>query len=133
MRLSSTVSDALFGVMSRPGPLQQRLQRLCEATVELMGDPDQLLRLEVAADPAVPASLDETVLRIAHEYVGNAVKHGLYARSVGAITVRVERVRRAVRVTVLDDGWGFKGRAGAGRGGRGSPPPWPSSATAASA
>ena len=107
IRLSSVVSDALYGVVSQPGPLQDRMQRLCGATTELMGDTDQLIKLQVAVDATVPAALEEALLRIAHEFVGNAVKHGLYARTVGAVTVRVDRVRRAVRLTVLDDGWGF--------------------------
>lgn len=108
VRLSSAVSDALFGVTSRPGPLPERLRFLSDATVELLADPDQIVRVEVAADPAVPGALHDVVLRIAHEFVGNAVKHGLHARMVGAITVRVTReARRGVRVQVADDGWGF--------------------------
>lgn len=108
VRLSSAVSDALFGVTSRPGPLPERLRGLSDATVELLGDPDQIIRVEVAADADIPGPLHDTVLRIAHEFIGNAVKHGLYARMVGAVTVRVTReARRAVRLQVLDDGWGF--------------------------
>ena len=108
VRLSSVISDALFGVTSRPGPLADRLTRLVEATVELLGDPDALIRTGVHVDPGCPAALDDTILRIAHEFVGNATKHGLYARSVGAITARVTREKRGVRLQVLDDGWGFK-------------------------
>ena len=107
VRLSSVISDALFGVTSRPGPLDQRLTRLVEATVELLGDPDALIRTGVYVEPGCPAGTDETALRIVHEFVGNAVKHGLYSRCVGSITVRVTREKRAVRVQVLDDGWGF--------------------------
>lgn len=107
--LSSTVSDALFGLTSAPGPLATRLQRLCDALIELLGDPDQLLRATVTVDPALPAALDDTVLRIVHEFVGNAIKHGLYARSVGNITVQVGREPdRAIRLQVTDDGWGFR-------------------------
>ena len=109
VRLSSTVSDALFGLTSTPGPLEARLQQLCDALVELMGDPDQLLRTAVIVDPTAPAALDDTVLRIVHEFVCNAVKHGLYARSVGHITVQVESTAtRRVHLQVLDDGWGFR-------------------------
>lgn len=113
VRLSSAVSDALFGVTSDPGPLLQRLRGLSESTVELMGDPDQVLRVDVGGDVGVergvPGALHDSVLRIAHEFVGNAVKHGMYARMVGAITVRVTRgARGVVRLQVLDDGWGFR-------------------------
>jgi len=107
VRLSSAVSDAMFGLTSKPGPLEARLQQLCDALIELLGDSDQLLRARVIVDPAVPARLDDTVLRIVHEFVGNAIKHGLYARSVGNITVQVERAADLqVQIQVVDDGWG---------------------------
>jgi two-component sensor histidine kinase len=107
VRLSSAVSDAMFGLTSKPGPLGARLQQLCDALIELLGDSDQLLRARVIVDPAVPAGLDDTVLRIVHEFVGNAIKHGLYARSVGNITVQVERAADLrVQIQVVDDGWG---------------------------
>ena len=106
--LSSTVSDALFGLTGTPGPLATRLQQLCDALIDLLGDSDQLLRATVTVDAAVPAVLDDTVLRIAHELVGNAIKHGLYARSVGKITVKVGTGPGGqVRLQVMDDGWGF--------------------------
>ena len=109
VHLSSTVSDALFGLTATPGPLQGRLERLSEALIELLGDPDQLLRASVMVDPAVPAALDDTVLRIVHEFLGNAIKHGLYARSVGHITVKVDAEPGGrVHLQVLDDGWGFR-------------------------
>lgn len=108
VRLSSTVSDALFGFTTTPGTLETRLQQLCDALIELLGDSDQLLRARVIVDAKAPAALDDTVLRIVHEYVGNAIKHGLYARSVGNITVQVESTAtRRVHVQVMDDGWGL--------------------------
>lgn len=119
VRLSSVISDALFGVTSRPGPLLQRLTRLVEATVELLGDLDALIRSNVHVEPGCPTGADDTVLRIAHEFVGNAIKHGLYARSVGTVTVKVTREgRRGVRVQVLDDGWGFHCAPEPGEGNR---------------
>lgn len=107
IRLSSAVSDALFGITSRPGPLADRLRALGDATAELMGDPDQLLTVTATVECDVPPRLEETILRIAHEFVANAVKHGMNARTVGAVTVRVDRAAHAVvRLQVLDDGWG---------------------------
>ena len=35
VRLSSAVSDALFGLTSTPGPLRSRLQQLCDTLIEL--------------------------------------------------------------------------------------------------
>ncbi len=115
--LSSAVSDALFGLTGTPGPLADRLQRLCDALIELLGDADQLLRATVTVDPAVGAALHETVLRIVHEFVGNAIKHGLYARSVGNITVRVGRgAGGRVQLQVVDDGWGVRCAPASGEG-----------------
>lgn len=107
VRLSSAVSDALFGVVSAPGPLLERLRRMGEATVELMGDVDQLVTLDAVVTCDVPPRLHDILTRIAHEFVGNAVKHGLHARSVGRVAVRVDRgPQAAVRLQVFDDGWG---------------------------
>ena len=109
IRLSSSVSDALFGLVSTPGRLEDRLRRLAEAVAELLGDPDQFVRVDVAVDPATPPGLDDVLLRIANEYLGNAVKHGLYARCAGFLLVRVDSLAGgAVRLRVTDDGWGFR-------------------------
>lgn len=117
VRLSSAVSDALFGITSTPGPLQQRLDHLCAAVMELMGDADATIRLEVAVEDPIPAALDSVILRIAHEFLGNALRHGMYARAIGAITVRVARTTgRTVRLQVLDDGWGFQAAPEPGEG-----------------
>lgn len=108
VRLSSMISDALFGIVSRPGSLDGRLRTLSESTADLLGDPDQLVRVEVSVGAGVVPELDDTILRIGQEFVSNAVKHGLYRRSVGAIGVSVELQRGAVLVQVTDDGWGFR-------------------------
>lgn len=119
VRLSSAVSDALFGVVSRPGPLVERLRTMGEATAELMGDPDQVLTVTAAAECEVPGRLEEAVLRIAHEFVANAVKHGMRARTVGTVAVRVDRGgHTTIRVQVLDDGWGPCCEAEPGEGAR---------------
>ena len=117
VRLSASVSDALFGIATAPDALEARLQRLAQDTMELLGDADQLLRLEVHVEPGGPRALDQAVLRSALDLVGNAVKHGLYARSVGRITVRVGAEGRGLLlVQVVDDGWGFKHQPDHGEG-----------------
>lgn len=115
--LTSTISDALFGVTTRPGSLRDRLAQLVTATVELLGDPDAVVRTHVHVETGCPRDAEETVLRIVHEFVGNAVKHGLYKRSVGTATVRALcEGQHGVRVQVLDDGWGFRCPPPAGEG-----------------
>ena len=116
IQLSAQLSDALFGLTHAPGPLEPRLEALCEAVVGLLSDGDQMLSLSVAVHGAVPAGLDHTLVRIAHELVGNAVKHGMRLRMVGRIEVTVQAMLGRVVMTVADDGWGFcdGGRPGEG-------------------
>lgn len=107
--LSARVSDALFGLTEQPGPLHQRLQSLCESTVALLGDIEQTLHVEVAVAGQCSASVEATVLQVAHEMVGNAVKHGMHMRLTGRVVVTVQAQRPAISgvlLTVSDDGWG---------------------------
>lgn len=114
--LASQVSDALFGLTKAPGPLQTRLRALGAALVELTADPDQIIRLEVACAGECPPDQHTLVLKITQELIVNAVKHGLYARLVGSIDIRVSSGPRGTRLTVADDGWGHGPRPGAGDG-----------------
>lgn len=74
--LTANISDALFGLTRDPGPFDQRLQALCLGVIDLIGEPDQYVTLYCEVDGDVSLLHRETVLRIAHEFVGNAVKHG---------------------------------------------------------
>ncbi len=74
--------------------------------IGLLGDPDQLLSLDVSVEGRCPATLEEVVVRVAHELLGNAVKHGMRARLAGRIAVRVVSDESRVLLTVADDGWG---------------------------
>ena len=114
--LSATLSDALFGITRAPGALAERLRTVCEATLALMADPDQMIGLDVTVDGSCPAPLRDTVLRAAHEMAGNAVKHGLHARLIGHVTVRVATDTAGMRLTVEDNGWGFAGPRDGGEG-----------------
>ncbi|UFN50960.1 ATP-binding protein [Roseomonas sp. OT10] len=106
IQLSAEISNALFGLTRRPAPMEERLRHLCESTVALLADADQTIRLEVTVAGDCPEALRGTVLRVAHEMVGNAVKHGMHVRLLGRITVRLESDAEATRLTVRDDGWG---------------------------
>lgn len=104
--LTATLSDALFGLTREPGPLLARLRSLGETVVDLLGDPDQVIRLDVAAESRCPAALGDAIVRAAHEFLGNAVKHGMHARLVGRIAVNVRDEGRRTTLVVTDDGWG---------------------------
>jgi len=103
---SAALADALFGMTREPGLLPLRLRGVGEASIGMLGDPDQLLSLDVSVEGRCPAALEEVVLRVAHELLGNVVKHGMRARLVGRIAVRVVSDESRVLLTVTDDGWG---------------------------
>jgi two-component sensor histidine kinase len=105
--LSAALSDALFGMTRSPGPLEQRLHAVCESTVHLIGDGAQVIGLDAAVEGACPPALIPTVLRAAHEMVVNAVKHGLHARLLGQVTVRLVSRASGTVLTVEDNGWGY--------------------------
>lgn len=104
--LTAQISDALFGLTRAPGPFAHRLGSLCDGVVGLASETDQYVTVSccVSAEPPVPMA--ETVLRVAHEFVGNAVKHGMHMRLLGRIEVSVETVDAGLMLTVVDDGWG---------------------------
>ena len=108
--LTAQISDALFGLTCEPGPFATRLENLCEGVIGLAGETDQYITFvcSVAAQPAPHHT--ETVLRVAHELVGNAVKHGMHMRLLGRIEVTVRQSAAGLALEVSDDGWGC-GRA----------------------
>lgn len=114
--LSAFLSDALFGLTHAPGAMEDRLRSVAEATLELMADPDQIIRLEVVQEGDCPPALRQTVLRAAHEMVGNAVKHGLHARLLGHVRLRLTSDEGWTRLVVEDDGWGYAGARDGGEG-----------------
>lgn len=114
--LSASLSDALFGMTHAPDPLAVRLEALCRAVVGLLSDGDQLLAVSVEVESGVPAAADDVLVRVAHELVGNTIKHGMRLRMVGQIRVAVQVAHGQVVMTVSDDGWGFCGLPGRGEG-----------------
>jgi two-component sensor histidine kinase len=117
IQLSAAVSDALFGLTHAPEPMTERLRSLCGNLVELLREATQVIQIGVSVRGECPPALREPVLRVAHELVGNAVKHGMRMRQRGRITVRLQTepgVR--TRLTVIDDGNGFHGEPTVGEG-----------------
>jgi two-component sensor histidine kinase len=114
--LSATISNALFGLTGAPGPMADRLRQLSGAVVDLMRDPDQVIRVGVFVRGCCPAGLREAVVRSAHELIGNAVKHGMKGRPNGRIAVRLVSDEDCTTLTVLDNGWGFASKPLSGEG-----------------
>lgn len=114
--LSTTISDALFGLTDAPGSMGERLRQLAGAVVEMMRQTDQVVRVGVSVKGCCPAGLRDAVLRSAHELIGNAVKHGMRGRPNGRIAVRLVTDEDSTTLTVLDNGWGFTGTPRSGEG-----------------
>ncbi len=114
--LSASISDALFGLTEAPGAMAERLRQLAGAMVDMMRDPDQVIRIVVSVRGQCPAPLREAVIRSAHELVGNAVKHGMKSRHTGRIAVRLVTFDNRTTLTVIDNGWGFAGTPCEGEG-----------------
>ena len=116
IHLSAALSDALIGMTRAPDPLALRLGNLSRAVVGLLSDGDQEIDVSAAVHGTIDPALDDLLVRIAHELIGNAVKHGMTLRMVGRIEVAVQAAPGVVIMTVADDGWGFSGAAGRGEG-----------------
>ena len=116
LMLSARVSDALFGFTRYPAPFPQRLTELAEATVELLGDADQSIEVAVTVTGLIEAKVAASLLRIAHEMIGNAVRHGLRERAIGRIEIAVVDDALGTRLLVCDDGWGPAAPASEGGG-----------------
>jgi two-component sensor histidine kinase len=115
--LSAQVSDALFGITLSPPSMSERLRTLSENTIRMLADGTQVIRLDASVAGDCPEPLRQLVLRVAHEFVGNAVKHGMHARVVGTISVHlVTGFDGCTSLVVTDDGWGFHSSPDAGDG-----------------
>ena len=114
--LSARISDALFGFTAAPGPLDRRLATLSDAMVALLADQEQTIRTEICVTGSCPEAMEATVIQVAHEMLGNAIKHGMHMRLVGRIVIQLlAQSDGAVTLLVSDDGWGF-GDTGEGDG-----------------
>jgi len=117
IRLSAEISDALFGLTRSPAAMSERLRTLTESMILMLADGTQMIRPEVIVAGECPEPLQQLVLRVAHEFVGNAVKHGMRARAAGTISVRLATdFDGGTALVVTDDGWGFDSSPSAGEG-----------------
>jgi two-component sensor histidine kinase len=115
--VSAEISDALFGLTRSPAAMSERLQSLSDSTIRMLADDTQMIQLEVTVAGECPEPLRQLVSRVAHEFVSNAVKHGMRARLTGTISVRLTtEIDGGVTLVVTDDGWGFDRRQASGDG-----------------
>ncbi len=105
--LSAGLSDALFGFTATPRSIDARLDALGRAVIGSQADVDQEIAFEATVLGRCPAAYDDIIVRVAHELIVNAVKHGMTLRMVGRIEVLVDARDGRVGMTVSDDGWGL--------------------------
>ncbi|MDA8049773.1 MAG: hypothetical protein M0002_07180 [Rhodospirillales bacterium] len=117
VKLSAAISDSLFGLTQCPEPLPERLRTLCRSVVDLYADPAQIIRVDVVVGGILPGRLEAVAVRVVHELVGNAVKHGMHMRLIGQILVRLDYDAEGYAVlTVENDGWPIDGELAMGDG-----------------
>lgn len=105
IRLTATISDALFGLTAMPAELAVRLRRLAGDMLLQLAAPEQRIALEVQVEGGVgPTWLDDTVLRVAHEMLSEAVLQGLRGHADGAVGVMLTVLTDRTRLRVSDDG-----------------------------
>lgn len=112
--LSATIADAMFGLTHALEPLPERLRSLSESVIALYADTTQIIRLDVIVADHAGLSRDRetSILRIVHELVANAVKHGMHMRLLGHISVRLARgTDGSVVCSVVNDGWRIEDQA----------------------
>ena len=115
--LAAEISDALFGFSRAPAPIVDRLRALGTSMVALLGGEAAQIGVDVAAHGVCPPALHTVIIRVAHEMIGNAVKHGLTDRRQGNISIRLFSEARQVRLVVANDGRGLPpGQLSGGQG-----------------
>lgn len=103
---SAQLSNALFGLTREPGTLHDRLLALSGGLVDLLAEDGASIRVSVTVRCSLPSEYDDLIVRLAHELVGNAVKHGMYQRLAGTIDLDVHEEGGRPVLAVIDDGWG---------------------------
>lgn len=116
IKASVAVSDCLFGLTAETAPLEERLRGLCDNLLVLFAEHDLAIRIEISVRGECPAELGDAVIGIAHEFVGNALRHGMYARAAGRVLVRLVSSAERTTLSVCDDGWGLEGGGRPGEG-----------------
>jgi two-component system NarL family sensor kinase len=98
----------------RPSPLEGRslAEALGALSRQFTADSGVRVRMELGDVGALPAAVESELFRIVGEALTNVRKH---ARA-HAVSVRLELVRGRVRLTVADDGVGFRARPSPGGG-----------------
>lgn len=108
IEISAAISDALFGLRHPPFPLPDRIGSLVDSLIALHADTTQAIALDLQIAVGIAPSLEREglILRIVHEIVLNALKHGMDGRPVGKITIRILPTPcGGLTMSICNDGW----------------------------
>ena len=110
-------SVATFGITRSPASMSQQLRTLSRSTIGMRAGGMQVIYPNVTVAGDCPEPLRQLVLRVAHEFVGNAVKHGMHGSVFGAASVHlVTGIDGCTSLVVTDDVWGVVRQPGCRRG-----------------
>ena len=113
---TARLSDALFGFTQLPGSLGDRLLDMSEGLIDLLSEDAATIRVALSVQCTAAAPMNDLLVRVAHELVGNAIKHGMHQRLLGEIAIKVGEEQGQIILTVADDGWGPERNAEIGQG-----------------
>lgn len=107
IELAASISDALFGLREHPEPLPARLKSLSRGIIALHADGTQHIEIDVTVTGSgkLSCAREDAILRIIPELVLNAVKHDMYMRLIGRISIRLTIGDDGATLTVGNDGW----------------------------
>jgi two-component system, sensor histidine kinase PdtaS len=104
----SVIHEFLSQDEHRPISVKDVIQRIATQVTQVSVPPDQDIAIQVmGSNVRLPASQATPVAMVLNELLLNAVEHGLQGRSRGRITITLDDLGDAVRITVEDDGTGL--------------------------
>jgi two-component sensor histidine kinase len=114
---ATELADSLYAITQPYGGMAARLQTLSRSLVRLYGARTQEVEIKLIVELECDGQFADVVLQIAHELVGNALKHGLRGQPGGEIEISLTRNRAgSVILAVTDSGNGFVAEAKKGEG-----------------
>ncbi len=117
IRASAELADSFHAVTQPHGGISARLQMLGRNVVRLCSAKRQLIDVRVSVSVDCHGQFADMLVQVAHELIGNAMKHGLRGFSTGAIEISLgQDCNGAVMLAVTDNGRGFASNGPMGEG-----------------
>lgn len=114
---ATELADSFYAVTQPHGGIAARLHALSRSLVRLYSGRTQEVDIRLSIEMECDGRFADILLQITHEFVGNALKHGLRNQIVGKIEISLTRNRAgSVILAVTDSGNGFAPAAKKGEG-----------------